>query len=182
MMETFLQSQSPHPSLYDGVNPEIPYFLLPEDDDDPPSCTDSHPDSWHSLHPANKAVTLQGLSTSTSDASTSNLAKIDWLTDEYCTSEPKPVEDRDVERLYSEWTVWYWCQQQRSCQLFPNIWDIVWMLASLASWPAASSSGKPTVLLNQSGWGTPIRQQQQHNRTTSPRFSQGCLVLLLTNK
>ena len=127
MMEKFLQSQSPHPSSCDGT--EIPRFLLPEDDYDPQSRADSRPESRHSLHPDSKVVSFfigdddvettetaklrkstQGPSTSTSESKPDpwsllpplNLAEIDWTTDDYCTSEPKPVEDGDVERLDSE--------------------------------------------------------------------------------
>ena len=120
MMEKFLQSQSPHPSCED-TEPEIPPFLLPEGEDPP-----SRANSRHSSHPESKVVSFfvgdddvettetaklqkegQGPSTSSSKSKPDpwsllpplNLAEIDWTTDDYTTSEPKPVEDSDVTRL-----------------------------------------------------------------------------------
>ena len=126
MMEKFLQSQSPHPSSCDGVEPEIPRFLLPDDDDDSPSRADSRPESRHSTHPDSKVVSFfigdddvettetAKLRRSTQPSTTAskpdpwsllpplNLAEIDWTTDDYCTSELKQVEDGDVQRLDSD--------------------------------------------------------------------------------
>ena len=125
MMEKFLQSQSPHPSACEA---EIPQFLLPEDDDDDvsPSRVDSRPESRHSSHPDSKVVSffigdddVETTETAKLHASSSaqggeskpdpwsllpplNLAEIDWTTDDYYTSDPKPVEDGDVERLDSD--------------------------------------------------------------------------------
>ena len=117
MMEKFLQSQSPHPSAVLDIEQGIPPFLLP-DDEDPRLQADSR----HSSHPDSKVVSFfvgdddvetaklqerQGPSTTSLQSKPDpwlllpplNLAEIDWTTDDYTKSEPKPVEDSDVTRL-----------------------------------------------------------------------------------